>query len=264
MDLYFLKLGGSLITDKNHPHTARPDVLKRLAKEIHTAMTAQPDLRLVIGHGSGSFGHVPARKYNTRNGVQSSSEWAGFLEVWKEARALNQVVLDNLAGSGLPVIALPPSACVTATDGQVTAWDLAPLQSALTAGLVPLVNGDTVFDTHRGGTILSTEELFFHLARRLKPKRIALAGIEAGVWADYPARSQLIESIEPSRFEQVVGQLGGSSAVDVTGGMLSKVRTMLDLLVEVPGLEILIFSGLVPGNVSQVLSGSEIGTRIKA
>ena len=52
--------------------------------------------------------------------------------------------------------------------------------------------------------------------------------------------------------------------MDVTGGMLSKVRTMLDLLVEVPGLEILIFSGLVPGNVSQVLSGSEIGTRIKA
>ena len=263
MNLQFLKLGGSLITDKNSPHTARADILHRLAEEIHTAVFAQSDLRLVIGHGSGSFGHIPAHRYHTRSGVHSQSEWAGFIEVWKEARSLNQIVLETLEKAGLPVIAMPPSASVTAADGQVSNWDLTPIQSALAAGLIPMVNGDTIFDTQRGGTILSTEELFFHLARQLNPRRIALAGIETGVWADFPACSQLIETIIPDRFEQVAGQLGGSAAVDVTGGMLTKVRTMLELLRDVPDLEILIFSGLVPGNVSRALSGKEIGTRIR-
>ncbi len=263
MNLIFLKLGGSLITDKTSPHTPRLDILHRLVAEIHTALDAQPDLRLVIGHGSGSFGHVPAHRHHTREGVHTPSEWAGFIEVWREARALNQIVVESLAKAGLPVIAMPPSAAVTAAGGQVSNWDLSPLQSALAAGLIPLVNGDTIFDTRLGGTILSTEELFFYLARRLKPRRIALAGIETGVWADFPTRSRLIECITPDGLGQVADRLLGSSAVDVTGGMLSKVRTMLDLLADVPDLEILIFSGLVPGNVILALSGKEIGTRIR-
>ena len=262
MNLIFLKLGGSLITDKSNAHTARPDVLRRLAAEILTALDAQPDLRLVIGHGSGSFGHIPAHRYHTRDGVRTASEWAGFIEVWKEARALNQIVVESLGEAGLPVIAMPPSAAVTAAGGQVARWDLAPMQSALAAGLIPLVNGDTIFDTHQGGTIFSTEELFFYLARQLKPRRIALAGIESGVWADFPIRSRLIECITPHGFEQVADRLQGSSVVDVTGGMLSKVRTMLDLLTDVPDLEILIFSGTVPGNVTLALNGIDIGTRI--
>jgi isopentenyl phosphate kinase len=171
-------------------------------------------------------------------------------------------VLESLEKSGLPVIAMPPSTSVTATGGQVSSWDLVPIQSALAAGLVPLINGDTIFDTHLGGTILSTEELFFHLARQLKPRRIALAGIETGVWADFPTCTRFIESITPDQFEQVTGRLRGSAAVDVTGGMLTKVQTMIELLEDIPGLEILIFSGLVPGNVNQALAGKVIGTRI--
>jgi len=51
---------------------------------------------------------------------------------------------------------------------------------------------------------------------------------------------------------------------DVTGGMRSKVRGMLDLAVEIPGLEVLIFGGGPPGNVSAALLGERIGTRIAA
>ena len=53
--LVFLKLGGSLITDKSKPDTPRIAVLERLAKEIRRALTDQPQLSLLIGHGSGSF-----------------------------------------------------------------------------------------------------------------------------------------------------------------------------------------------------------------
>jgi len=262
--LFFLKLGGSLITDKNQPRTPRMDVIARLAEEIAAACARNPDLCLIVGNGAGSFGHVPARRFGTRQGVHTPEEWRGFVEVWRDAAALNRLVTDALHAAGLPAMAFPPSASVTARDGQVVAWDLAPIRAALQVGLLPVVQGDVIFDTVRGGTILSTEDLFEHLARHLLPERILLAGIEEGVWADFPACSRLIPEITPSNLPEIASALGSSTATDVTGGMASKVKQSLALVQEIPGLEVFIFSGDRPGLVKDTLIGASVGTRIRS
>ena len=268
--LVFLKLGGSLITDKAVPRTLRREVLRRLVQEIVEARMADPVQQLLLGHGSGSFGHIPARQYGTRQGVHTPEQWRGFAEVWWDAASLNRWVVEALREAGLPVVAFPPSASVTACDGQVAAWDIAPLRAALEAGLLPVVQGDVIFDTVRGGTILSTEELFAHLARHLHPARLLLAGIEPGVWRVYPpqpageASGGVIPEITPANYTEVLPVLGGSQATDVTGGMASKVRQMLALVKELPGLEVLIFSGQKPGMVHKALLGEYEGTKIRA
>ncbi|MFC1878984.1 isopentenyl phosphate kinase [Chloroflexota bacterium] len=261
--LQFLKLGGSLITNKTRAHTARLDVLARLADEIAAARGSDPNPQLVLGHGSGSFGHVAARKYGTRQGVRTPQGWVGFAEVWRDANALHRLVVDALVGAGLPVISCPPSAAVLAQDGRVAAWELAPLRAALAAGLLPLVHGDVVFDTIRGGTILSTEDLFEHLARQLRPERILLAGIEPGVWADYPECTQLVETITSENLDHIAPALAGSAATDVTGGMDSKVRQIMALVGEISDLEALIFSGQQPGAVERALGGEQPGTLLR-
>lgn len=261
--LVFLKLGGSLITDKHKASTPRLDVIDRLAKEIAFAWHQLPKLRLVIGHGSGSFGHVVADKYGTRLGVRSPVEWQGFADVWQKARALNQIVIESLVIAGLPVVAFPPSAGVVTGDGKILHWDCIALQESLQHRLIPVLNGDVVFDNVRGGTILSTEEAFAYLARQLKPLRILMAGIEQGVWADYPICKEFIDVITPENIASVASHLKGSSAIDVTGGMVQKVSTMLDLAQSVPSLEILVYSGNEPGNVQETLLGANKGTVIK-
>lgn len=260
--LQFLKLGGSLITEKSRPHTARVEVLERLAQEIASAWQKIEAGRLVVGHGSGSFGHIPARRFGTRLGVYTSQEWAGFVEVWREAAALNRLVVDAFAAAGLPAIPFQPSASVVTQDGRVEAWDLTPLQCALQAGLLPVVYGDVVFDLQRGGTILSTEDLFAYLARHLRPARILLAGLEDGVWQDYPRRSHRVEVITPENYPMIQPVLSGSAATDVTGGMASKVQQSLELAQELPGLKVHIFSGEIPGAVARALAGEAIGTLI--
>jgi isopentenyl phosphate kinase len=267
MNLQFLKLGGSLITDKNTPRKARQDAIARLVHEIKIARREIRDLRLVLGHGSGSFGHVPAKKYGTRQGVDAAAGWRGFAEVWYEAALLNRIVMDTLHEAGLPAVAFPPSAGILAHDGQVARWEIGGLQAALEADLIPVVFGDVIFDQVRGGTIFSTEDLFTYLARQflahqLHPQRILLAGIDEGVWADFPACTQLISEITPANWDAVATALGGSAATDVTGGMRSKVQSMLDLAIEIPGLEISIFSGDQPGNLAAALQGQSLGTRI--
>ncbi len=258
-----LKLGGSLITDKTSASTPRMDVINRLANEIHAAVQQDPELHLIIGNGAGSFGHVPAKKYGTRQGVHTRAEWRGFAEVWREAAALNRLVTNALHSARLPAIAFPPSAAVTACDGQVAAWDLTPLQAALQAGLLPVIHGDVIFDTRRGGTILSTEDLFEHLARQLRPARILLAGLEDGVWADFPACTRLIPEITPGNIARVSPALGASHGADVTGGMASKVQQSLALVQELPGLQIQIFSGERSGWVKDALLGAATGTIVR-
>lgn len=268
-ELIFLKLGGSLITDKSLPHTPRLDVLDRLAGEIAAALEGSPRgdppaASLLLGHGSGSFAHVPAKKYGTRQGVRTQEEWRGFVEVWKEAAGLNRLVIDSLQRAGLPALAFPPSAMILARSGAVETWNTDPIEKALAAGLLPVVYGDVIFDLDWGGTIFSTEELFVHLAQKLHPARLLIAGIEPGVWADFPTCTRLIPRITPANIEEITAQLGGSASTDVTGGMAAKVRTMLELVRGIPGLQVRIFSGLEPGNIEKAIFGEPIGTEILA
>lgn len=261
-DLCFVKLGGSLITNKAKPRTPREDVISRLAREIRVARDQVKGLRLLVGHGSGSFGHVPAKIHGTRKGVESKASWEGFAEVWFDASALNRLVIEALHAVDLPAVSFPISAAAITRNGQVSDWNLDPIDSAFNAGLLPVVYGDVVFDTLKGGTILSTEDIFTHLARKFKPRRILLAGIDEFVWADYPLCKHPIPAITAENWQEVSRVLGGASTVDVTGGMAAKVQLMMALTAEIPGLSVRIFSGDHPGNLAAVLEGGSLGTQI--
>ena len=107
--LVFVKLGGSVITVKTEPETARLQVIERLAGEIATALTSHPDLRLVLGHGSGSFGHPAAQRHGTHLGVHSLAGWQGFAEVAATAARLNRLVAGALLAAGVPAWSIQPS-----------------------------------------------------------------------------------------------------------------------------------------------------------
>jgi isopentenyl phosphate kinase len=258
----YLKLGGSLITDKLSARTACAETIRRLADEIQQARIALPDMQLILGHGSGSFGHIPADEFHTRDGVHSPEDWLGFVEVWRQARDLNQIMLESLTAAGIPVMSFPPSAILQSNGGKTESIQTQPLLSALEVGIVPLVAGDVIFDRELGGTIFSTEDVFLALAPSIPPDRVLVCGIEAGVWQDYPANTRLLPKITPALFQSLKHSLGGSSGVDVTGGMRTKVDQLLNLVSRFPQTQAVIFSGTTPGTVYAVLMGQPRGTLI--
>lgn len=258
--LAFLKLGGSLITEKTNPYTPRLMMLDNLANQIAEAIRDVPDLQLVLGHGSGSFGHEAASEFDTRSGVSGPEAWKGFAEVWYQASALNRLVVNALRKVKLPAVTLAPFPAIMVSDGKIVAWDLDPLKASMKNGLLPILHGDVVFDKIRGGTILSTEELFCYLANHIRPKRILLAGLEEGVWKDFPARKHLLREITPKSFAKQAPGLESSPGSDVTGGMKTKVSEMLTLVEQIPDLEVLIFTGEEPKNVLRALKGENPGT----
>ena len=260
--LVFLKLGGSLITEKDKPNTPRLDVIRQAVREIKSVVINSPGLQLVIGHGSGSYGHSVAHQFGTREGVHTQEGWQGFFRVWQAARELNLIVVEECHKAGLPVIPFPLSSGALSSGKKVTNWETGPILDALKQSFVPLVYGDVIFDEILGGTIISTEEIFFHLLHILQPCKILLAGIEPGIWQDFPAQERIIHKITPQTFPAIAKHLGAALATDVTGGMLSKVETMISVVNRFPGIEIQIFSGLVAGNISKAILGQTVGTTI--
>lgn len=257
-ELVFAKMGGSVITDKARAETPRPDVIERLAAEIAAARTARPELRLLLGHGSGSFGHVAARRYGTRQGVRDAAGWQGFAQVAAAAARLNHIVADALLAAGVPAWSLQPSASACCRGGELEWLEMAPIEQALARGLVPLVYGDVALDAAQGATIISTEQIFAYLARRLHPARLILVGVVHGVFEADPLQDPAahpVRYISARNWTEVRSALGGSHATDVTGGMLAKVEEMVALARELPGLAVHLLSGEHPGALQAALCG---------
>lgn len=267
--LVYLKLGGSLITDKRAEESVRTEVLQRIAREIAAARTDHPALSLVLGHGSGSFGHVSARRYGTRSGVADAQGWYGFGVTGDAAARLNRAVVAALLVEGVPVWSIQPGAILHCRDGAIADGSQVVVQQALDRGLVPVLYGDVVLDAVRGGTIASTEEIFTWLAQTLSPRRMVLAGEVDGVYTADPlrfAQAEHLRTITPADMRSIEAGITGSHGVDVTGGMLAKVRQCLELVQTHNRLEIVICSGLEAGSIYRALVDDAMlpGTVVRA
>ncbi|MBI3738403.1 MAG: uridylate kinase, partial [Chloroflexi bacterium] len=241
--------------------------LTRLASEIQSALARTSGLSLVLGHGSGSFGHYAVKEHfpsppSPLPKLREGRRGEGFAEVWYRASQLNRYVIEALHEAGVSAISIPASAVVGTSGGSITRWDLTSLKAALEAGIVPVIYGDVVFDNLSGGAVLSTEHLMFYLAHHLPPRRILLAGLEAAVLADFPARRQRVPKVTRANFDSLSEKIGGSHGTDVTGGMKSKVEEMLVLVHDLPQMNVQIFSGEEPGSVEKALAGEVLGTLI--
>lgn len=266
-NLVFLKLGGSLITDKRAEQVARHDILRQVAAEIAQTLARDQSLRLVIGHGSGSFGHLFGRRYGTRAGVHGPQQWYGFAATADAAARLNRIVTAALLAAQIPAWSIQPSVALRCRDGRVEQGPQETVALALARGLVPVVYGDVALDSVRGGTIAGTEEIFGPLVAHQQPQRLVLAGEVDGIYRADPLLfpdAEHIPVITPQTLPGLLDGLGGSHGVDVTGGMRAKVEQALAMVQANPGLEIVICSGLQPGSLAAALAGEDVGTRICA
>ena len=256
--LVFLKLGGALLTHKDRNASARLDDLRRLAAEIAPLWRGR-SIRLVLGHGSGSFAHVAARQSGF---LDRPDDPLAFAQVAAAARDLSALVVRALLDEGLPALMLPGGLLAACENGEAVDLRTELVAGALARGLLPVTYGDAAPRRGLGGGIVSTEPLLAALALALRPARLVLATDVDGVYADGPPAAERpaarpIPRILAADWPALEPRLTAARAgvVDVTGGMASKVRQMLALADDLPQMEIRILSGLRPGAVAAALQG---------
>ncbi len=253
----FVKLGGSILTNKNAPEALATAALHEVVQTLATARREQPDLALLVGHGGGSFGHYWAEQYHTAAGIRGPESWWGVARVADAMARLNRADVGALLAAQIPALGVQPLAAAQASGGRITTIGHAQLSALLAGGMVPVVYGDVLLDTLQGCTIASTETIFAALVPHLQPRRIVLVGEEAVYDADprHTPSARPIAQIDAANYAAVLAQLGGSHGVDVTGGMRAKVESMWNLACAAPELEIAICG---PAALAAALRGDSL------
>ncbi|HEX9739569.1 MAG TPA: isopentenyl phosphate kinase [Ignavibacteriaceae bacterium] len=265
MKVTFIKLGGSLITDKNTPYTARIDIIERLVGEISQALEESPDLRLLIGNGAGSFGHQSAAKYGTADGFSDSKGRFGFAYVQNDAVRLNRIVVEKFLDKGIAAVGFQPSAIMVSSSKKPVFVEDQVIRDFLKKDLIPVLYGDTIIDREIGSTIFSTDKVIELIASKIikdkefEAQKMLSVGDYDGVMDD---TGTVIPMINEQNFEEVSKFFYDSGKVDVTGGMAAKVKELLEL--SRSGIPSQIINGSVENRLYKALKGEEVlGTVIK-
>jgi len=259
--LILIKLGGSVITDKSKPFTAGIDVIKRLVSEIKQAGRVSGG-KIIIGHGSGSFGHTVAAKYKTQEGMVNEDSIKGLSLTADAAIKINRIVVGECLNQDLPAVSFSPLSFIYSKNGKPLAVFTFQIEKALEIGLLPVVYGDVIMDEVTGFCIYSGEKtldlLAIKLSKYYKIDRIIMVGDTDGVW---DKKGKTIVKITPQNFSGIKKFLSGSASADVTGGMLHKVEESLNLAKK-EKISTVIINGKKRGNLLKAIAGKSVVSTI--
>ena len=250
-----LKIGGSVITDKNGELAARTQEIDRLAEEIQKANIHN----LIIIHGGGSFGHPSARRYMIKDGFKDDSQKIGFSETHHVMTVLNGLLMDSLIWHNVPAVSVTPSSCLMTENGRITRFEDAPLKTLLRMGFTPVLYGDAVLDTKLGFTIVSGDQIVSVLAARFNAERIIMGVDVDGLYDEDPKvknSAKMFERITLKELKELQSKLGKSTACDVTGGMFGKIAELIPVIEQ--GIPVTIVNATKPNYIYKVLKGERV------
>lgn len=260
-ELLLVKLGGSVITDKSKHFFAREINIAKLAREIKSALKSS-NARLIVGHGAGSFAHIPASIYKTKEGLINKKSLFGMGVTEEAAKALNQIVVKKFIGEKIPTYAFSPGSFIFSDSKVYSKSYIDPVKKALEIGIMPIVYGDVVLDKKIGFTIFSTEKILSILAKELlKDYKIRIIYV-TDVDGVLDEKGKVIPQITEANFGKLKTSITGAKGVDVTGGMLHKVEEALSL-VKNTGIKTQIVNGIKASRLKKAILGRVVeGTLI--
>jgi isopentenyl phosphate kinase len=268
-ELVLVKLGGSLITDKQAFEVARTDVVGRLAAELRQARAAGGP-QVVLAHGSGSFGHAAAadtplaERGRRDRGTDVEGLARAAARTQDAAARLHRALVSALLDAEIPAFSLAPSSFLWRSGGMLRGSGVEPLLGALGLGLVPVGYGDVVMDQDAGAAICSTEALLATwvdalVAAGRTVRCVLWLGGTAGVLDE---EGRTIPRITEHEIDSARALAGASGGVDVTGGMRLRVDTAWSLARK--GVPSWIVDGRDAGGLTDALLGAPRGTEVRS
>lgn len=257
-----IKLGGSIITNKEVPMMVREDVLTRLVREIARAKKETGEI-FVIGHGAGSFAHVPAQNYRTMDGFVQQDSRIGMAITQDTAAQLNRIVVRAFLSEEVPAVSFACSNVIVTDQRKPKMWCGQVLDEYLSKELVPITYGDVLVDHEQGCTIWSTEEVLNFLAQQFLNEDCPVSRIIHVTEVDgvLDQHGEVIQEIFPHQAESIKGMMGQTKGFDVTGGMWHKLKSSFQIADL--GIPSYIVSGLKENNLYRTLIGQPfVGTVI--
>ena len=212
--MILIKLGGSIITNKEKPLSARRKTIENLAKGLKKI--EEP---IIIVHGGGSYGHYWSVKYDMHT-KEKKYNMRGVAIVKNSMIELNKIILDLLLKNKLNPYCLPPTDFMA--GNKPIQKKVKEIEKIAKSGLIPVTYGDALWYGQKKTFILSGDKIMTHIAKILKPRLCIFALNEDGLYSNLESKKLIYE---------LKGEhpLISENKMDVTGGMTRKVEEAMKI-----------------------------------
>ena len=238
--MILIKLGGSIITNKQKPLTPNISAINKIA--IQLKKIREP---IIIVHGGGSFGHYWSIRYDMHTRPAKYSK-KGIAVVKNSMIELNKIILDSFLKNKLNPYCLPPTDFMYG-DKAITK-KVKEISRIAKDGLVPVSYGDVLWHGKNKFYILSGDKIMGILAKVLKPRLAIFVLNVDGVYSDMKTKKILHE---------IKGQKTAISKVrmDVTGGMARKIKEAT--MISKDGVNVFLVNGNKPERIVNAIKGKK-------
>ena len=261
-NLFIIKVGGSVITDKTSDvPKVNYENLERVAEEIGKAYK-NGQKRMILVHGAGSYGHPIVKRSGIHKGIVNEEQVHAFAETQRLQNHLNSIVTRILIENNIPAIPYQASSNAIMKNNKLVSIDLEAIKGFLKVGLVPVLFGVPTYDKETGCSILSGDVIAPYLAKNLEAKKIIHVTDVNGVYSSDPKKdpsAKPIGLITKENLPEILKSLSGSSNTDITGGMERKLKELLEV-----GIDSQIVGIQTKDGIERSINGENVGTIIKA
>lgn len=257
--MIILKIGGSILTQKDLTRTEVDDVnLNRIAFEIKEALKDSNE-GLIIVHGAGSFGHPPAKEYKIGEPFDKEeypSKRIGFAKIQNAVKKLNMFFCEALIENDIPAVAIPASSFMGASNKRISSGNLTKFEQYLEKGFVPVIYGDVVLDDELEMAVISGDQIIQYIAINLSSDNIILGTDVDGVYSKNPKLHEDAVFFDKLSSLDDLELFENTTNVDVTGGMVGKIKELLYLADS--GIDSQIINADIENNIYKALKGKEV------
>ena len=207
--MLLIKLGSSLITNKEKPLSPRRKTIEnviRSLKKIHEPM--------VVVHGGGSFGHYWSVKFDMHT-KPAKYDMKGISAVKNSMVELNKIILQSFFNNKLNPYSLPPTDFVSGNKPIVK--KIKEIKKIAQSNLIPITYGDALWYGEKKSYILSGDVIMTMIAKVLRPRLCIFVLNVDGLYSDIKKKKLIYEIQDEQPYFS-------KPTTDVTGGMKRKVQ----------------------------------------
>ena len=238
--MILIKLGGSIITNKEKPLSARRKTMDNILKQIRKIKGPK-----IIVHGGGSFGHYWSVRYNMHT-KPAKYDLKGVSVVKNSMIELNKIILDSAVKNRLNPYSLPPTDFMSGNRSIKS--KILTINDIAKSGLTPITYGDALWYGQKKSYILSGDVIMTALAKVLKPRLSIFALNVDGVYSNMKSKKLIYD------FKKEKPSISANK-MDVTGGMTRKITEAVKM--SRSGLKVFFANGNKPQRITDAVSGKK-------
>jgi isopentenyl phosphate kinase len=238
--MILIKLGGSIITNKERPLSARRKAIESILKQIKKINEPK-----IIVHGGGSYGHYWSVKYDMHT-KPAKYDARGVAIVKNSMIELNKIILDIAVKNRINAYCLPPTDFMNGNRSIKN--KILTMNDISKSGLTPITFGDALWFGQKKSYILSGDVIMTTIAKVLKPRLSVFVLNVDGVYSDLKTK-KLIYNFKKEKPAISINKM------DVTGGMTRKITESIKM--SRYGLNVFFTNGNKPQRITDAVSGKK-------